>query len=155
MRAIVVKSPRPVTRRDPFVGCSRVSFLPGAAEPAPIGCAEVFRFIPVGLDDADENPLREPFTSTDTHRAVCKVVNLDVDLVVGPSVVLIDYAHAIRHHQALSLRQTASGGKQEHVSRRNGNDEIGRDKTDFARGNHDVLPAEQIESDRSGSLMAR
>ncbi len=150
-----MESPRPVTRRNLLDGCSCSSILPGTPEPASIGRVEAFRFIPVGLDDAYEYPLCKPFTPPDTYRAVCKVVNLDVDFVIGPAVILIDYAHAVRYHQALSVRQAASGGKQEHVSRWNGNDEIGRDKPDFARRDHDVLPAEQIESDRAGSLVAR
>ena len=133
----------------------RASFLPGAAEPAPVGCAEVIGFIPVGLDDANEYSLREPFTAPDVHRTVCKVIDLDVDLVIRSAVVLIDNADAIRYHQALPLRQAAPGGKQEHVSRRNRNDEIDRDQTDFTRRDDDVLPAEQIESDRAGCLMAR
>lgn len=129
--------------------------MSGAAEPAPVGCPEVFGFIPVGLDDANEYPLREPFTAPDVYRTVCEVIDLYVDLVIRSAVVLIDNADAIRYHQALSVRQAASGRKQEHVPRRNGNDEIDRDQTDFTRWDNDVLPAEQIESDRAGCLMAR
>ena len=129
--------------------------MSGAAEPAPVGCPEVFGFIPVGLDDANEYPLREPFAAPDVYRTVCEVIDLDVDLVIRSAVVLIDNADAIRYHQALSVRQAASGRKQEHVPRRNGNDEIDRDQTDFTRWDNDVLPAEQIESDRAGCLMAR
>lgn len=150
-----MESPRRVTRRVPFVGCARASFLPGAAEPAPVGCPEEFGFFPVGLDDANEYPLREPFTAPDVYRTVCEVIDLDVDLVIRSAVVLIDNADAIRYHQALPVRQAASGRKQEHVPRRNGNDEIDRDQTDFTRWDNDVLPAEQIESGRAGCLMAR
>ena len=155
MRAIVGNRSSHPCARGRFGCCFRFSLVSGAAEPAPVGCAGVSRFIPIGLDDSDEYPLREPFTAPDAHRTVCKVENLDVDLVIGSAVVLIDNAYAIRYHQALSVGKAASGGKQEHISRRNGNDEIGRDQSDLTRRDDDVLSAEQIESDRARCLVAR
>ena len=127
----------------------------GTAESAPVWCVEAFRFLPFGLDDADEDALCEPLTAPDTHRTVRKVVDLDMNLIVGTPVILIDNADAIRYHQAFFVRQAAAGGEQEHIPGGHCHDKIGWNKTNFTRRNKNVLPAEQIESDRARCLMAR
>ena len=113
-----------------------------APETAARGHLHAVDFRPRRRVDADKDSLCDALAARHGDGRIGEVIDLHVDLVVISTVVLVDYADAMRHQEPFETRRGGARGHQEHIPGGGSHDQVGRQQRDAARRDGALLAAE-------------